>query len=711
MRRKMPSPPVAIEGKNCWRRAHAHRTALLVDAESYYAALAEAFERAQRSIVIVGWDIHSRIRLLRDERPHDLPVELGEMLNALAHRRRKLHVYVLDWDFAMIYALDREALPMLQLGWRMHRRVHFRLDAEHPLGGSQHQKLVVVDDAVAFVGGIDLAANRWDTRTHRPHDPKRVNPRGQPYPPFHDVQVAVDGEAAAALGELARERWRRAGGRPLRPSPATADPWPSELKPDLKDVTVAIARTQPAWKNHPQVSEIETLHLDAIRAARRWIYIENQYLTAASVGDALADRLREPKGPEIVVVQPRECSGWLEELTMGVLRARLLRRLRHNDHQRHLRVLHPVDADGGPINVHAKVMVIDDALMLIGSANLNNRSMGLDSECGLVIEAADTPAIEAAIAAFRNGLVAEHLAVSAEDVAHTLADTGSLAETIHKLGGDQPRLLPLDGEVEPWVDELVPASAVIDPERPVDVESLVEYLLPEDLGESARHRLTRVGLILVALFLVAAAWRWSPLYGWTEPLRVAAWIEPLRDSLLAPVITVAAFTLGSLLVVPVTILIVLAAMVFGPWLGAVYALLGSFTSASLNYLIGRLLWRDTVVRLAGGRISRLSRTLARRGVLAMIAVRLLPVAPFTVVNLVAGSSHLRYRDFALGTLIGMSPGIFGLAVFSDQAIEAIRSPGAGTVATAAIVLVLFALTTWWLRRLLRTGAAPAEPPK
>jgi len=564
---------------------------------------------------------------------------------------------------------------------------------------------------VAFVGGIDLAANRWDTRTHRPHDPRRVNPRGQPYSPFHDVQIAVDGEAAAALSELARERWRRAGGRRVRPSPPTADPWPSELNPDLKDVTVTIARTQPAWKNHPQVSEMETLHLDAIRAARRWIYIENQYLTAASVGDALADRLREPEGPEIVVVQPRECSGWLEELTMGVLRARLLRRLRQNDHQRRLRVVYPVDAEGGPINVHAKVMVIDDALMLIGSANLNNRSMGLDSECGLVIEAADTSAIEGAIAAFRNGLVAEHLAVSAEDVAHTLADTGSLTETIHKLGGDQARLLPLDGEVEPWVDELVPASAVIDPERPVDVESFVEYLLPEDLGGSARHRLTRVGLILVALFLVAAAWRWSPLYGWTEPLRVAAWIEPLRDSLLAPLIAVAVFTFGSLLVVPVTILIVLTAIVFGPWLGAAYALLGSFTSASLNYLIGRMLWRDTVVRLAGGRLSRLSRTLARRGVLAMIAVRLLPVAPFTVVNLVAGSSHLRYRDFALGTLIGMSPGIFGLAVFSDQAIAAIRSPGAGTVTTAAIILALFALTTWWLRRLLRTGAAPAEPPK
>ncbi len=704
----MPSFPIAVEGRNCWRRAGADRVAILVDAAAYFAALAAAFERAQRSILIVGWDVHSRLRLLRDPGPHDLPVELGELLNALTRRRPKLHVNVLDWDFAMIYALDREALPVLQLGWRTHRRVRFHLDSEHPIGGSQHQKIVVVDDALAFVGGIDLAANRWDTPAHRPDDSRRVNPRGQPYSPFHDVQLAVDGEAAAALGELVRERWRRATGRRLRPHAATGDPWPPALLPSFKNVRVAIARTEPAWRGHAEVQEVAALHRDAIRAARRWIYIENQYLTAAAIAEALAESLRRPDGPEIVVVQPRECSGWLEELTMGVLRGRLLRRLRRDDHGHRLRVLYPAARDGTPINVHAKVMIVDDSFLRVGSANLNNRSMGLDSECDLAVESDDNPDTTAAIAGCRNRLLAEHLGVAAEDVARTLAATGSLLATVERLGRDRDRLVPLAGEVEPWVDELVPESALIDPERPVDVDKLVEYLAPEDLGRSARRRLTGIGLTLLALVLFAAAWRWTPLYTWSEPAHAEHWLAPLRHSVFAPLVVVATFTVGSFLVIPVTILIVLTATVFGPWWGAGYALLGSITSASLNYLVGRMLWQRTIVSLAGSQVSRISRALAHRGLLAMVAVRMLPVAPFTVVNLVAGSSHIRYRDFALGTLLGMTPGILALAIFSGQAIAAIRSPNEETIAVAVIVLVLFLLAGWGLRRLLRPSGGARD---
>src|SRR5690606_25957780 len=99
------------------------------------------------------------------------------------------HAYVLAWDFAMLYALDREWLPAYKLEWRAHRRLHFRMDGEHPPGGSHHQKMVVVDDALAFVGGLDLTRARWDTPAHSPGDPRRVETAPEPYRPFHDIEL------------------------------------------------------------------------------------------------------------------------------------------------------------------------------------------------------------------------------------------------------------------------------------------------------------------------------------------------------------------------------------------------------------------------------------------------------------------------------------------------------------------------------------------
>jgi phosphatidylserine/phosphatidylglycerophosphate/cardiolipin synthase-like enzyme len=154
------------------------------------------------------------------------------------------------------------------------------------------------------------------------------------------------------------------------------------------NVDVAIARTAPAYQGRREIREVEALYLDSIRRAQRWVYIENQYLTSAAVGAALIERLREPDGPEIVVVNPGKCAGWLEETTMGVLRARLLRDIRAADVHGRFHIYAPTVPDIGEsrLNVHAKLMIADGRFLRIGSANLNNRSMGLDSECDLAIE-------------------------------------------------------------------------------------------------------------------------------------------------------------------------------------------------------------------------------------------------------------------------------------------------------------------------------------
>ena len=377
-------------GRTCWRVARAGRVAVIIDAAAYFAAAKAAILRARHSVLLIGWDFDTRIKLAPDDPSPDpgVPDELGPFLNHVAQRRRGPHVFVLKWDLALAKSLFRGSTPLFILDWLTHRRLHFRLAGDHPTGACHHLKIAVIDDAIAFCGGIDMTTDRWDTPDHRDENPRRVRPNGQPYGPFHDVATMVDGEAARALGELARERWRRATGVRLRPPPpAVEDLWPAQIEPVFRDVEVAVARTEPGYDRYPPRREIEALYLAAILSARQTLYLESQYFASAAVADALVRRLAEPDGPEIVLVNPSRAEGWLEEKVMGSARALLLGRLRAADRHHRFRIYTPVTAGGADIYVHAKVVVADDRLLRVGSSNLNNRSMGFDTECDLAIEA------------------------------------------------------------------------------------------------------------------------------------------------------------------------------------------------------------------------------------------------------------------------------------------------------------------------------------
>src|SRR5262245_34592913 len=271
-------------GNTCSKIHIPCRLAFLFDGAAYFSALSDVLEQARESILIQGWDFDSRIYLRPGNGQPGASINLGSYLNSLVRRRRHLNVHILVWDFAMIFALEREELPFFGPGWRRHPRVHFHMDGNHPVGASHHSKIVVIDDSIAFVGGIDLAKGRWDTPDHRPQDPKRMEVNGAFFPPHHDVQVGVAGNIAAALGEMVRQRWQVTTGRRLLAPSLNVDHWPAVLAADLANVDVAISRTEPTFAGQKGTREIATLFQDAIAAARRWIYIENQYLSSAIVG-------------------------------------------------------------------------------------------------------------------------------------------------------------------------------------------------------------------------------------------------------------------------------------------------------------------------------------------------------------------------------------------------------------------------------------------
>ncbi len=703
----MTTSTILIPGRNCWRLAAANRIAFLIDGAAYFAAVRAAMREARESILILGWDVDSRVRLGEPDDADGLPAELGEFLNALVVRRRGLHAYVLTWDFNSLFAFEREWFPPYKLGWRTDRHVHFRLDGVHPPGASKHQKVVVIDDALAFLGGFDLTRRRWDTPAHEPDDSRRRDPDGAPYSPFHDVQGMVAGDAAALLGELVRERWRRAGGRAIPPATPRLDfPWPADVPPDCEEVPVALARTIPAG-NGGKVREVERLHLDLIQAARETIYIENQYLTSDIVCKALAERLRESRGPEIVIVSPHETSGWLEQRTMGVLRSQCVARLRQADRHGRLRLYYPWQPGLGQacINLHAKVLVIDDRLVRVGSSNLSNRSMRLDTECDMAIDASDDVSVQAAIARFRSRLLAEHLGVTVAAIGGALRATSSLIGAIESLQGSGRSLRELDASTAVGNGSPLVLAEIADLERPVNADLFLAQFISRDQWRPARHGMTRFAVLLLGVLVLAGVWRWSGLGEWVTLQRIVHAMTVLQNNPLAPGLVIGGYLAGGLVPVPVTLMIVATATVFGPLAGVAYSVLGCLSSAALTFGIGRVVGREAVRRLAGRRFQRLNQWLSRRGLFAVLGLRVLPLAPFPLINLAAGASPVRFSDFMLGTAAGMIPGILVLSVSTHLVRGAIQEPSASTVASLIGIGALTVGAVWAFNRWVSRYAA------
>ena len=467
----LESSRLLVPGRTCWRIERANRFALIVDAADYFRTAKAAMLKAQRRIMLIGWDFDTRIKFEPEGSTIPGPNRLGEFLSWLPKQRSGLHVYLLKWDLGMIQALGRGMTPLFMLNAISSRRVRLKLDSAHPVGAAHHQKIIVIDDCLAFCGGIDITADRWDTPEHRDADPRRVQPSGRAYGPWHDATTAVDGDVAHALGELARERWRLGTGEQLSPLPGGLDCWPGELSPTVENVDVGIARTLPEQEGQSEVREIEALYLAAIRQARRTIYLESQYLACRKIAEALARRLSEVQGPEIIIVLPKTTEGWLEEKTMGGARYKLSNLLWRSDVYRKCGIFYPVTKDGVPIYVHAKIMVVDDILLRVGSSNLNNRSMGFDTECDLALEATEASENRAemreTILKIRLELLCEHLGVTAEQFSSAFeGQSDSLLRTLDALSGRQKtlkRLLPSDVVGE---DSALAENELMDPERP-----------------------------------------------------------------------------------------------------------------------------------------------------------------------------------------------------------------------------------------------------
>jgi phospholipase D1/2 len=723
-----------VPGQTCWKVTTAQRLSLIQDAGPTFAAIASALEQAQRTIFILGWDLDSRTVL----RPEATALDQRALLPLLCRcleSRPDLHVFMLIWDFSIIYSFEREPRQRRQLG-RAHPRLHFSLDSDHGSGGSHHQKVVVIDDQVAFVGGVDLTFHRWDTPGHKPIDPLRVDGAGQPYDPFHDVHAAVSGPAAAALGELARMRWRGRKRIPAPPAPvdwvsaAVAESggaaasaaaasgaalpmpgapfaWPVDLRVDATDIQVGLARTL-ACPGQPTVREVEALTLAAIARAQRWIYAENQYLTSVAVSRALANRLAADAGPEIVLVLPEAESGWKEQSSMGILRAETLAYLVRHDRHRRLRVVTPVVSGDGQtrsVAVHAKVLVVDDALAKIGSANFSNRSMGLDSECDLVVEAYDAASARF-VGSVRERLLGEHMGLPPAEVGARLAEVGSLSRLVDEHPTSSARALiptPISGGDPPF-DFAVLDGAMVDPPEPWSADLMFDRAVPVPFRRRlARRWLRPACLVAIILLSWAALHRWDPhAHHFHAALQDAT--ARIAEAPGGALIAVAAYAVAGVLFVPVTLLATATLTVFGMWPGVAVAWAGGVLGATLSHALGRRLG-TRVLRWIPARVGRaVQRLVTRRAFWSVIFMRLLPLGNFGALNLLAGAVEVPRRSFVLGNIVGLLPGLVGLGVVVDRLVAVLRRPSLfNVVAAIALLALVTVLGAILKRRLVGTG--------
>lgn len=452
-----------------WRSAIASRAHVVIDAADYYAAMRAAMLKAEQRIMLVGWDFDTRIPLtFKRRKTGDPPKRLGEFILWLAERRPELEIRILKWNFGAMKLLGRGRALIDVARWAGRKNIDFKLDSAHPFGCSHHQKIVVIDDSFAVCGGIDMTQDRWDTPAHLDDDRHRRRPNGTPYGPWHDATMLVEGPAAAALAELARERWMVAGGQalaPCAPSPTTA--WPDHVEAEFRDILVGIARTRAAYQDHAAIREVEQLFLEQIAGAQNFIYAENQYFASRKIAEAIALRMAETDPPEIFIVAPQTADGWLEKKAMDGARVQLLRAIGEKDHRDRFSIYYPVTSGGAPIYVHSKLMIVDDRILRVGSANMNNRSLGLDSECDLSIAAA-SDADAAAIAALRLSLLVEHIGLDAKTTAKRLNRLGSMRALADSVTAGR-RLVRLELKEMTPEEQALADNAVLDPEKPEDL--------------------------------------------------------------------------------------------------------------------------------------------------------------------------------------------------------------------------------------------------
>lgn len=689
--------------QNCWRVVGADCVSVIVDYGNYYRNLHESILKARKSIFVLGWDIDSRIELLRgkDAEGKD-DVTFFDLIVKVARENPDLKIYLNKWDYSVFFMRQREPFWLRKWSSAKLPNVYFCLDARLPAGACHHQKVVVIDDEVAYWGGMDVALGRWDFRHHHIRNRDRADPAQMfemahktHFGPYHDIQAVLSGPAAVAMAELVRERWRAACPHveplPIAPAHGGHTPtWPDSDPPDFRDIRVAIARTLPPIRPHPAAEEVIKSLLAQIAVAEEFIYIENQFLASGEIADAINRRMQEAPKLRVLLVSCWKPQGTMERKAMWGGRVRFRKRIEKNGMAHRVAMAHPVSTENGhvaPVRIHSKLMIVDDKFLHIGSSNLNNRSMGMDTECDVTL-IASRPEHRFKIAAVRNDLIREHTGFAEERIADIIREGERVSLFLQEKSGSRQHLWAIDDSM--YAKEMFVDMAILlaDPRRPPIAAHLTRF--PNFFRIRGLHTGRRIwaaiaAVLVLALFLLPAIWSAADLKDLVNPQNVTDWIKGLDDTPWAPLWIMGAFILGGLVFFPLTVLSTAVILAFTGIKGLVYAMLGALASGTVGYMIGRMMGRDRVQRMFPSS-RKTFKKIRMTGVIGVTVLRTLPIAPFTLVNLLMGVINMPLWVFWAGTFLGLLPGKVMLALFGTSLKEVFTNPSAPAIAKAVLFL-------------------------
>lgn len=423
------------EGHNCCKIRSVDRLAMLIDGEEYYQAFFETVPKAKESIDILGWEVDSRINIGHIHNQY--PSNLRHYFNQLVKNNQGLHVNVLSWRSPFYLLFGRENFASARWKLETDKNINFR-QVGHPLiYGTHHEKMVIIDNKCAFLGGMDISRKRWDTPDHKLNNPLRKDEYGNPYHPIHDIQVVLTGEMVKELKYHLKEKHMPDQVGEIKKD---GELWPHTNAVEVNHINAALSRTN----STKRFKEIETLYLDAIHAAKKFIYIENQYFSSEAIINALCWKLMEKDGPEVIIILPYSYRGKFEKAIYTNERNKALKKLQHADQFNRLGFFYPGNTQKVQsrfIIVHSKFMIVDNEFLTLGSANLNNRSLHIDSELNLSLEGHEDKGVKTFIQDNLFRLLEEHLDTKKNELQKKFLETNSLLKTIRTFQEKKERTL------------------------------------------------------------------------------------------------------------------------------------------------------------------------------------------------------------------------------------------------------------------------------
>lgn len=668
----------------------------------------------------MGWDIDSRIRLLRgdDEANSEAPSVISDLLKWKAEQNPEINIYLLRWDSSLAFFAQREMWAKEVWEEKTPDNVQTELDDTIPMGGSQHQKIVVVDDELVFSGGMDVSTNRWDTRDHPVVSEERNGPDGE-YGPLHDVQMVSSGPVVADFAKLVRWRWQRvAENTPIdiredalidedAPVPET---WPDDYPPLFENVECALARTIPFMDEVEPAQEVRHMLLDLIGEAESVIYIENQFTTRQEIAEALNRQLKLKPNLSVIIVSSYEPKGKFECEAFWASRIEFKAILEKGIDPKRVKLTYSSieDMQGRRAykRIHSKVMTIDNKYLVIGSSNISNRSMTLDTEIDTVLFG-NNKENQACIEQVRNDLLAEHTGRNIEAMPAIFNEDLPVEALMHDQIAHGYVLTEVRDEIFTELSGTNMFRALSDPEEPlISVPTFDGAALPAR-NPKRRSIMILMGLVIIAVLGGLMFWA-SQSIPWLSSDSINAFLEKSRGTYFALPTVLLVYVVGGILFFPVTVLSLAVAAIFGPIWGPIYGMMGALMSSAIMFGIGKLSGNAGLKKLGGPKVAAVDEKLKRSGIVGVAAIRMLPIAPFSLVNLVAGISSIGIFQFLVGTFLGMFPPMIAKGLVGDSIAQIWQNPSPKTISYLVGGIVLWGLMIWGSQKFARYYQARKE---